>query len=185
MSVDPSESPSASSENFSEKPQTCSHAGPQPEPSNNFAAPPSPEDSPRKRPVSERKIQANRRNALRSTGPTSTRGKDIAARNSIKHGLLAKSAVITLGPAKENKTDFEELLSGLRDYFCPVGAAEELLVEEIAVSYWMERRAQLYENSEIHKQARVAVFDDLWEEVDDDNGIRYLLEDPFENRKRS
>ena len=63
----------------------------------------------------------------------------MAARNSWKHGLLAKSAVIMLGPAKENKAEFEELLSGLRDYFAPVGAAEELLVEEIAVSYWISK----------------------------------------------
>jgi hypothetical protein len=33
------------------------------------------------------KIRANRRNALRSTGPRSRRGKQIAARNSLRHGL--------------------------------------------------------------------------------------------------
>jgi hypothetical protein len=155
-----------------------------PDPSQDSSSPQSPEDSGCKPPVAERRIQANRRNALRSTGPTSERGKYIASRNSLKQGLLAKSAVITLGPAKENKAEFEELLSGLRDYFCPVGAAEELLVEEIAVSYWMERRAQLHENGEIHKQAHVAVIDDLWEEVQDDGAIGDLLEDPFKHRRK-
>src|SRR5207245_5206749 len=135
------------------------------ETSQNLPIQPSPENSAGEQPVSQHRIEANRRNALRSTGPKSARGKDMAARNSWKHGLLAKSAVIMLGPAKENKVEFEELLSGLRDYFAPVGAAEELLVEEIAVSYWMERRAQLYENGEILKQARAAVRDDG--EVDD------------------
>jgi len=77
----------------------------------------------------------------------------MAARNALKHGLLARSAVITLGPAKESKAEFEELLSGLQEYFAPVGTAEELLVEEIAVCYWMERRAQLYENFQICTQA--------------------------------
>jgi hypothetical protein len=73
----------------------------------------------------------------------------MAARNSLKHGLLAKSAVIMQGPAKENKAEFAKLLSGLHDYFNPVGTAEDLLVQEIAISYWMERRAQIYENLEI------------------------------------
>jgi hypothetical protein len=104
-------------------------------------------------PASQRRVEANRKNALRSTGPKSQRGKNIASGNSLKHGLLAKSALITLGPAKESKAEFEKLLSGLQDYFIPVGTAEELLVEEIAVSYWMERRAQLYENVEICRQA--------------------------------
>ena len=146
------------------------------ETSQNLPIQPSPENSAGEQPVLQRRIEANRRNALRSTGPKSARGKDMAARNSWKHGLLAKSAVIMLGPAKENKAEFEELLSGLRDYFDPVGAAEELLVEEIAVSYWMERRAQLYENGEILKQARAAVKDELWKEVGYDGEVDDILD---------
>src|SRR5439155_16359101 len=73
------------------------------ETSQNLPIQPSPENSAGEQPVSQRRIEANRRNALRSTGPKSARGKDMAARNSWKHGLLAKSAVIMLGPAKENK----------------------------------------------------------------------------------
>ena len=103
--------------------------------------------------ASQRRVDANRKNALRSTGPKSQRGKDVASRNSLRHGLLAKSAVIMRGPVKENQAEFDELLSGLHDYFCPVGTAEELLVQEIAVSYWMERRAQLYENAEICRES--------------------------------
>src|SRR5579862_9118795 len=111
----------------------------------------SPENAVKKPCTSERQSEANRKNALRSTGPKSAQGKDRAARNSLKHGLLAKSILIMQGPAKENKAEFDELLNGLREYFKPVGTAEELLVEEIAISYWMERRAQVYENLEIRK----------------------------------
>jgi hypothetical protein len=93
------------------------------ETSQNLPIQPSPENSAGEQPVSQRRIEANRRTALRSTGPKRAQGKDMAARNSWKHGLLAKSAVIMLGPAKENKAEFEELLSGLRDYFAPVGEA--------------------------------------------------------------
>jgi len=119
----------------------------------NIPMQPSTEQSASVQQVSQRRIKANRKNALSSTGPRSARGKNMAARNALKHGLLARSAVITLGPAKESKAEFEELLSGLQEYFAPVGTAEELLVEEIAVCYWMERRAQLYENFQICTQA--------------------------------
>ena len=55
-----------------------------------------------KRPVSERKIQANRQNALRSTGPTTARGKRNVSRNAIKHGILAREVVITAGDGEES-----------------------------------------------------------------------------------
>ena len=118
-------------------------------------------------PASQRRVEANRKNALHSTGPKSQHGKDVASRNSLRHGLLAKSVVIMRGPVKENQAEFEELLNGLDDYFCPVGTAEELLVQEIAVSYWMERRAQLYENAEICRESWPAAKPKPkpWEEV--------------------
>ncbi len=91
-------------------------------------------------------------NALRSTGPKTARGKEMSARNSLKHGLLAKTALVMQGPVKENKSEFNKLLSGLHESFKPVGTAEGLLVQEIAISYWMERRAQIFENSAILEQ---------------------------------
>ena len=38
-------------------------------------------------------IAANRRNAKKSTGPKTAGGKAAAARNSLKHGLLAEDVV--------------------------------------------------------------------------------------------
>ena len=45
---------------------------------------PQPETHAVKPPVSERKILANRKNALRSTGPKTLRGKRTVSRNAIK-----------------------------------------------------------------------------------------------------
>jgi hypothetical protein len=84
-----------------------------PEPSNNFSTPRSPEKSGRKRPVSERQIQANRRNALRSTGPKTARGKRAVSRNAIKHGLLAREVVITAGEGEESLKEFHELVASV------------------------------------------------------------------------
>ena len=43
-----------------------------------------------KRPISERKLQANRANAKRSTGPRTERGKAASRRNALKHGILSR-----------------------------------------------------------------------------------------------
>ena len=134
--------------------------------------------------ASQRRIDANRRNALQSTGPKTPRGKDIAARNSLRHGLLAKSAVIRLGPVKESQAEFDELLRGLHDYFAPVGMAEELLVQEIAVCYWMERRAQLYENAQICSQSWPNTPDakrEPWKELGYNKGEDDWISDALDN----
>ena len=44
-----------------------------------------------KRAISERKLQANRANAKRSTGPRTEAGKAAARRNALKHGILSRS----------------------------------------------------------------------------------------------
>src|ERR1035438_1770948 len=70
------------------------------EPAKESSAQSSPANLSRKRPASERRIQANRLNALRSTGPTTARGKRTVARNAIKHGFLAREVVITAGDGR-------------------------------------------------------------------------------------
>ena len=44
--------------------------------------------------ASEKQLLANQQNALKSTGPKTTGGKALAARNSLKQGLLAKEVVV-------------------------------------------------------------------------------------------
>ena len=43
-----------------------------------------------KRPISERKLLANRANAKRSTGPRTEAGKAASRRNALKHGILSR-----------------------------------------------------------------------------------------------
>ena len=43
------------------------------------------------------KIEANRRNALKSTGPKTPVGREKSKRNALKHGLLSKAIVIETG----------------------------------------------------------------------------------------
>lgn len=44
-----------------------------------------------KRPISQRKLEANRANAKCSTGPRTEAGKSTSRRNALKHGILSRS----------------------------------------------------------------------------------------------
>src|SRR2546427_11432652 len=91
--------------------------------------------------LSQKKIEANQRNARLSSGPRSVEGKKTSSRNAAKHGLLIKDIVITTRANKENQTEFDELLDELRDSYKPSGIVEDLLVREMVVSYWKSARA--------------------------------------------
>lgn len=102
--------------------------------------------------VSIRKIEANRRNAQHSTGPTTDAGKYASRMNALKHGLLAKDVVITRGDYKEDEEEFAQLLEDLREQFTPVGVAEDLEVQKIALCYWRKMRAVRYEHGAIRQR---------------------------------
>jgi len=91
--------------------------------------------------TSKRKIKTNRDNAQLSTGPKSAEGKKASSRSALKHGLLAKDVVITTRAGREDQGEYDEVLAGLRDYYEPVGSAEDLLVQELVKSNWWSARA--------------------------------------------
>jgi hypothetical protein len=112
----------------------------------------SPEYHEPKRPTSERRILANRKNALRSTGPKTERGKRAVSRNAIKHGLLAREVVITAGDGEENLEEFNALLERLWESYEPMGVVEESLIQTIATCWWRKARVIRAENGEIRKR---------------------------------
>src|SRR5215467_10190100 len=100
-------------------------------------------------PVSSKKIEANRRNAQRSTGPRSEAGKAVSRQNATKHGLLARGVVITRGDYQEDPEEHAQLLDELTEQFQPEGIAETLEVQKIALAYWRKARAVRYEHGAI------------------------------------
>jgi len=74
-----------------------------------------------------------------------TEGKATIKYNALKHGLLAREAVIMVGDGAENPEEFNSLLEDLRVQLAPEDTLEEMLVEKIAVAYWRLRRAYSYE----------------------------------------
>jgi hypothetical protein len=87
--------------------------------------------------TSEKQMEANRSNALKSTGPCSPAGKARVAQNAVKHGLLAQDIVIE----GESQAAFDYLRDRLLVQLAPVGEVELLLAERIIASYWRLRRA--------------------------------------------
>ena len=86
--------------------------------------------------TSEKKAQANRRNALKSTGPKTPEGRAAVRLNALKHGLLSQ---VVLLPGEEEEA-LRELGERLRDELQPVGELECLLVDRIISAYWRLRR---------------------------------------------
>ena len=98
----------------------------------------------RRRPIAltQRRIEANRRNAARSSGPRTLEGKARVARNAVKHGFFVAQDRWT----SQQHRDFEETLEGLRDDFRPQGALEESCVTTMAQSYVRMAAMLRYEN---------------------------------------
>lgn len=101
--------------------------------------------------ISPQKLEANRENAQKSTGPKTTAGKQRSRWNATKHGLLARSTVILEGKGKEEKREFDRVLAELRKDRQPVGFLEEMLVEQMANCYWRLGRAARCEVTEIRE----------------------------------
>lgn len=99
-----------------------------------------------------KQISANRKNAARSTGPKTPRGKQVVRWNSLKHGLLAREVVIDTGEGEENVEEFKTLLGQLEADLAPDGPLEHILVERIAVCYWRLRRVIRYETGKIRRR---------------------------------
>src|ERR1044072_3518855 len=65
---------------------------------------------------SQKKIEANRRNARKGTGPKTHTGKTRSSRNSFRHGLDAAT--------NHNDKDGNEKIAKLRDMLCGQNASE-------------------------------------------------------------
>jgi hypothetical protein len=87
-------------------------------------------------------IQANRLNAQKSTGPRTAAGKERASRNALRHGLLAREAVI----AGEDPEEFEIYREGMLAELAPAGMVETMLAERVVGLAWRLRRAERLQN---------------------------------------
>src|SRR6201997_3038683 len=91
--------------------------------------------------TSLRQIEANRRNALKSTGPKTEAGKQVSRCNAVRHGLTAETVISALEDAEDYKA-FEATITA--DYDAQ-SAVERELVLRLASLLWRLRRATTME----------------------------------------
>ena len=82
---------------------------------------------------------------MKSTGPRTPEGMEVARLNALKHGFFACDVVNREldGPARAE--EFNLLLDALLEDFQPESAIERILVDEVAASCWRIRRLLRYE----------------------------------------
>jgi hypothetical protein len=91
--------------------------------------------------VSQKQIDANRRNAQKSTGPKTKEGKAKSAMNSIKYGIYSDQFLIK----GEKKEDLDEYSSDLINWLNPSNPVLFDIVSQIIFSGWAARRYMIVE----------------------------------------
>ena len=86
--------------------------------------------------TTESQRKANRQNAKKSTGPRTEEGKQRSSQNGLKHGLLARDAVM----ANEDPAEYDRQLQQLEENIFPKNALEFELVRQVADAQWRLRR---------------------------------------------
>jgi hypothetical protein len=96
------------------------------------------------RPMSTLKqIEANRLNAIKSTGPKTSQGKERSRCNAIRHGLSAETVIVGL----EDVHDYEAFEATVVADYDAQSAVERELVLRLASVLWRLRRATGIETS--------------------------------------
>jgi hypothetical protein len=96
-----------------------------------------------------RQIEANRSNALRSTGPKTEDGKRRSRRNAVRHGLTAETIILAL----EDIEDYEAFEAAVTLDYDARTAVERELVLRLASLLWRLRRATAVETDLLQIQA--------------------------------
>lgn len=106
-------------------------------------------ESPDTHSVSQKKVEANRRNARKSTGPRTATGKTNSRRNASKHEIFARVVLIE---GAEDSHAYRKLVNDLHRDWKPIGRMEEIHVDRLAILLWQQRRALQWERRIIREQ---------------------------------
>src|SRR6516165_604066 len=98
-----------------------------------------------------RQIEANRRNALSSTGPKTEDGKRRTRHNAVRHGLTAETVVVAL----EDIRDYQAFEAAITADYDARTAVERELVLRLASLLWRIRRATSIETDLLRIQAEI------------------------------
>jgi hypothetical protein len=101
--------------------------------------------------TSFRQLEANRDNALGSTGPKTEAGKRRSRRNAVRHGLTAETVVVAL----EDIEDYQAFEAAIIADYDARTAVERELVLRLASLLWRMRRATAIETDLLQIQAEI------------------------------
>ena len=113
--------------------------------------------------VSAAKLEANRRNAMRSCGPRTQSGKDRSKLNAVKHGMRAATLVLLDEDAQaldDRKADWTASL-------LPRGAAEQRIVDDAVEYSWLRDRARRAQEARLATNIVNAGVDEAIREADE------------------
>jgi hypothetical protein len=99
--------------------------------------------------TSHRQVEANRRNALKSTGPKTEAGKQASRRNAVRHGFTAETVIGAL----EDAEDYQAFEAAIIADYGAQSAVERELVLRLASLLWRLRRATTMETGLFEIQA--------------------------------
>lgn len=102
--------------------------------------------------TSPAKVEANRRNALRSTGPKTAEGKDKVRFNALKHGLDAASVVLP----DEDAEAYRQRLAQWTAELDPPGGLGRYLAERAVRLSWQLDRADAHEAAALARRSTAA-----------------------------
>ena len=109
---------------------------------------------------------ANRRNAMKSTGPRTPEGKAASSQNRLAHGLCSSSLLIR----GESQAEFDALHTDIVDAYRPATSEERMLTDQLAEAQWRLNRARRVEAKTLNLLAE-DTFNYLNEENDGNEAV--------------
>jgi hypothetical protein len=109
--------------------------------------------------ISDKRLESNRSNAQKSTGPRTAEGKARSRRNAWKHGLAGAGVVMP----DEDRERQRERVAAWTDDFKPRRAVEVWLVERAAKASYRLDRCVEKETAEVGERQRAAI--ESWEKA--------------------
>src|SRR5947209_2644504 len=104
--------------------------------------------------LSVARIEANRANAKKSTGPRTPRGKSITRLNAVRHGVSASLPVLMPG---ESRSLWNKFAAAVARELQPAGPIEAFWVSRIALLQWQLLRSSAARQTLANRQYRQAV----------------------------
>jgi hypothetical protein len=101
--------------------------------------------------TSLRQLEANRHNALKSTGPKSEEEKQRSRRNALRHGFTAETVIDPL----ESRDEYLAFEAAILTEYLPQTPVEQELVRRLASLFWRLRRATSIETGLLRMQNEI------------------------------